>query len=46
MISVFTIETNKVWSLVMTGLVDVDGFKVCIQVCVWPGFQPLIIELP
>ena len=34
--------TNKCWSLVMTGLADVDGFKICIQVCVWMGFPPLI----
>ena len=25
----------------MTGLADVVGFKVCIQVCVWLGFRPL-----
>ena len=28
--------------LVMNGLADVDGFKICIQVCVWLGFPPLI----
>ena len=39
----FTNATNKFWSLVMTGLADVDGFKICMQVCVcvWLGFQPL-----
>ena len=26
----------------MTGLADVDGFIICIQVCLWLGFQPLI----
>ena len=25
----------------MTGLADVDGFKICIEVFVWLGFQPL-----
>ena len=25
----------------MTGLADVDGFKIYIQVCVWLGSQPL-----
>ena len=25
----------------MNGLEDVDGFKICIQVCVWLGFPPL-----
>ena len=25
----------------MTGLVDVDELKICIQVCVWLGFPPL-----
>ena len=25
----------------MTGLADVDGFKISIQVCVWPRFPPL-----
>ena len=25
----------------MTGLPNADGFKICIQVCVWPGFRPL-----
>ena len=28
----FTNATNKFWSLVMNGLTDVDGFKICIQV--------------
>ena len=37
----FINATNKFWSLVMTGLADVDGFKICIEVCVWLGFQPL-----
>ena len=27
--------------LVMTGLADVDGFKISIQVCMWPRFPPL-----
>ena len=26
----------------MTGLADVEGFKNCIQVCVWLGFPFLI----
>ena len=39
----FTNETNKFWSLVMTGLADVDGYKICIKVCVWLGFPPLNI---
>ena len=25
----------------MAGLADVDGFKICMQVCVWLGFPPL-----
>ena len=25
----------------MTGLADVDGFKICIQVCIWLGFRLL-----
>ena len=25
----------------MNGLADIDGFKICIQVCVWLGFPPL-----
>ena len=25
----------------MDGFSDVVGFKICIQVCVWHGFQPL-----
>ena len=29
----------------MTGLADVDGFKICIQVNVWLGFPPLNIKL-
>ena len=28
----------------MTCLVDVDGFKVCIQVCMWLGFPSLNID--
>ena len=32
--SKFTNSTNKFWSLVMTCLADVDGFKIIIQVCV------------
>ena len=27
----------------MTGLADVDGFKLCIQVYVWLGFLPLFL---
>ena len=42
-ISIFTNATNKFWSLVMNGLADVDGFKISIQVCVWPRFLPLIL---
>ena len=34
--------TNKLRSLVMIGLSDVDGFKICIQVCAWLGFLPLM----
>ena len=30
----FTNAANEFESLVMTGLVDVDGFKLCIQVSV------------
>ena len=37
----FTSATNTFWSLVMTGLADVDGFRICIQVCVWLGFPTL-----
>ena len=25
----------------MSGLADIDGFKMCMQVCVWLGFPPL-----
>ena len=25
----------------MTGLADVDGFKICFQDCVWPDFRPV-----
>ena len=28
----------------MTGLADVDGFQISIQVCVWPRFPPLITD--
>ena len=28
----------------MTGLADVDGFNICIQVYIWLGFPPLIFE--
>ena len=28
----------------MNGLADVDGFKICIQVCMWLGFPPLIVK--
>ena len=27
----------------MTGLANVDGFKICIQVCMLPGFRPLTL---
>ena len=37
----FTNMTNKFWSLVTTGLADVDGFQICIQVCVWLDFWPM-----
>ena len=30
----FTNVSNKFWSLVMTSLADVDGFKIYMQVCV------------
>ena len=32
--------TNKFWSLVMTGLADVDGFKIYIQVFVCVAWLP------
>ena len=41
----FTNATNKLRSLVMNGPADVDGFKLCIQVCMWLGFPPLKIPL-
>ena len=41
----FTNATNKFLSLVMNGLADGDGFKICIQVCVWLGFPPLLIHI-
>ena len=28
----------------MNSLADVDGFKICIQVCVWLGFPPLSLR--
>ena len=28
----------------MNGLADLDGFKICIQVCVWLGFPPLLFD--
>ena len=28
----------------MTGLADIDGFKICFQVCMWLGFSTLIIK--
>ena len=40
----FTNAINQSWSLVMNGLADVDGFKICIQVCVWLGF-PLLVHV-
>ena len=40
-ISILTNATNKFWSLVMNGLADVDGCKICIQMCVWLRFPPL-----
>ena len=42
----FTKETNKFWSLVKTGLADVDGFGICIQVYVWPGSDHRLSTLP
>ena len=30
---------------VMNGLADIDRFKICIQVCMWLGFPPLISNL-
>ena len=35
-ITVITNAPNKFWSLVETGLADVDGFIIFIQVCVRP----------
>ena len=29
----------------MTGLADVDGFKICIQVCMWLAFRPLVLKV-
>ena len=29
----------------MNSLTDVDGFKICFQVCVWLGFPPLFLEV-
>ena len=29
----------------MTGLADVDGFKICIQVCMWPDVRQLSISI-
>ena len=26
----------------MTGLADVDGFNISVQMCVWPCFPPLV----
>ena len=40
----FTNATITFWSLVMNGLADVDGFKICIQVCVLLGFPPLKVQ--
>ena len=28
----------------MNGLADVDGFIICIQVCVWLGFSTLLLS--
>ena len=28
----------------MNGLADVDGFKICMQMCVWLDFWPLTIN--
>ena len=39
-ISMFINAINKFWSLVMNGLADIDGFKICIQAWVWLGFPP------
>ena len=27
----------------MIGLADVDRYKICIEVCVWPGLRPLVV---
>ena len=35
---------NKVLSLVMTGLIGVHRFKICIQDCVLPGFPPQYVK--
>ena len=40
-IYMFTNATNKFWSLIMIGLADADGFEICIQDCILPGFRPL-----
>ena len=42
-IFIFIDVTNKLWSLVMTCLAYVDGFKFFIQVCMWLRFPPLRI---
>ena len=42
-ISMFTNSTNKFEVKSWIVLADVDGFKICIQVCVWLGFRLLII---
>ena len=41
----FTNATDKFSSLVMTGLADVDGFKIFIQVSMWLRFPPLYLEI-
>ena len=40
----FTNATNKFWSYVMNSLADVDGFKSCIQVCLWLDFPSLTMK--
>ena len=43
-ISIFTNVTKKSSSLIITGLADVDGFLLFIQVCLWPRFPPLVLQ--
>ena len=43
MFTVFANATNKLWTLVMTDLADVEGFKIGIQICVWLAFPTLLL---